>query len=73
MGGAGSSIEPAIVVIGTDPATPVSVTVTNERDVGTIAVEKVVEGDPAGSDADRDASWWTARARLRPDPDRAAG
>ena len=43
-------IEPTSVVIGTAPATPVSVTVTNERDLGTIAVEKVVEGDPAGSD-----------------------
>ena len=45
------SIEPGMVVIGTDPTNPVGVTVTNERDVGTIEVEKVVEGDPAGSDA----------------------
>ena len=44
-------IAPETVVIGSDPGTPVTVTVTNERDVGTIAVEKVASGDPAGSDA----------------------
>ena len=45
-----ADIDPASVVIGTDPDVPVSVTVTNERDLGTIAVEKVAVGEPAGSD-----------------------
>ena len=50
MGGAWPASTRRRVVIGTDPTTPVSVTVTNERDLGTIAVEKVAVGEPAGSD-----------------------
>ena len=50
MGGAWPASNPARSSSEPPRTTPVSVTVTNERDVGTIAVEKVAAGDPAGSD-----------------------
>ncbi len=43
-------VAPETVVIGSDPDTPVTVTVTNERTLGSVQIEKVLNGPAAGAE-----------------------